>query len=101
MGELSPALQAKLLRVLETSDFLRVGSTTPQKVDVRIIAATHRDLLKESIEGRFRQDLFYRLAAFTIRIPALSDRKADIPLLAQVFIQRFARKLKKPIIGMD
>ena len=101
VGELSAAMQAKLLRVLETGDFLRVGDTVPQKADVRIIAATHRDLLHESNEGRFRQDLYYRLAAFTLRLPALAERKADVPLLAQVFISRFAAKLKKPITGMD
>ena len=99
-GELSPVMQAKLLRVLETGDFLRVGDTIPHKADVRIIAATHRDLQRESDEGRFRQDLYYRLAAFTLRIPALVERKGDIPLLAQVFIARFAGKLKKPITGM-
>ncbi len=101
VGELSPAMQAKLLRVLETGDFLRVGDTVPQRSDVRIIAATHRDLLRESSEGRFRQDLYYRLAAFTLRLPALAERKADVPLLAQVFIARFAAKLKKAITGMD
>ena len=100
VGELSPVMQAKLLRVLETGDFLRVGDTIPHKADVRIIAATHRDLQRESDEGRFRQDLYYRLAAFTLRIPALVERKGDIPLLAQVFIARFAGKLKKPITGM-
>jgi two-component system, NtrC family, response regulator len=101
VGELSPAMQAKLLRVLETGDFLRVGDTVPQKADVRIIAATHRDLQREGAEGRFRQDLYFRLAAFALRIPALVERKADIPLLAQVFIERFAFKLKKSITGMD
>ena len=101
VGELSPAMQAKLLRVLETGDFLRVGDTVPHQADARIIAATHRDLQRESAEGRFRQDLYYRLAAFTLRIPALVERKADIPLLAQVFIARFAGRLKKPITGMD
>ncbi len=101
IGELPLDLQAKLLRVLETGDYLRVGDTAPQKADVRIIAATHRDLLQESTEGRFRQDLYYRLATFTLRLPALVERKADIPLLAQVFIERFAARLKKPITGMD
>ncbi|MEO8589262.1 MAG: sigma-54 dependent transcriptional regulator [Flavobacteriales bacterium] len=101
VGELSSAMQAKLLRVLETGDFLRVGDTTPHKADVRIISATHRDLPHESTEGRFRQDLYYRLAAFTLRIPALAERRSDIPLLAQVFIDRFAARLGKPITGMD
>jgi len=101
LGELPLDLQAKLLRVLETGDFLRVGDTAVQKADVRIIAATHHDLLKESTEGRFRQDLYYRLATFTLRIPALVERKADIPLLAQLFITRFATRLGKTITGMD
>ncbi len=101
LGELPLDLQAKLLRVLETGDFLRVGDTTVQKADVRIIAATHHDLLKESAEGRFRQDLYYRLATFTLRIPALVERKADIPLLTQLFITRFAARLGKTITGMD
>lgn len=101
VGELPLDLQAKLLRVLETGDFLRVGDTAVQRADVRIIAATHHDLLRESSEGRFRQDLYYRLSAFALRIPALGERKSDIPLLAQVFIARFAAKLKKSITGMD
>lgn len=101
VGELSAAMQAKLLRVLETGDFLRVGDTVPQKADVRIIAATHRDLQREGAEGSLRQDLYFRLAAFTLRLPALVERRADIPLLAQVFIERFAFKLKKSIAGMD
>lgn len=101
IGELPLDLQAKLLRVLETGDYLRVGDTTPQKADVRVIAATHHDLLRESTEGRFRQDLYYRLATFTLRLPALVERKADIPLLAEVFMERFAARLKKPITGMD
>ena len=100
LGELPLDLQVKLLRVLETGDYLRVGETVPQKADVRIIAATHHDLLRESAEGLFRQDLYYRLSTFTIRIPTLVERKADIPLLAQVFIDRFAARSKKPITGM-
>jgi len=101
LGELPLDLQAKLLRVLETGDYLRVGDTAVQKADVRIIAATHHDLLQESTEGRFRQDLYYRLATFTLRIPALMERKADIPLLAQLFVTRFATRLGKTITGMD
>jgi transcriptional regulator with PAS, ATPase and Fis domain len=101
LGELPMDLQAKLLRVLETGDYLRVGDTTVQRADVRILAATHHDLLQESAEGRFRQDLYYRLATFTIRIPALVERKSDIPLLAQVFIDRSADRLKKHITGME
>lgn len=101
LGELPLDLQAKLLRVLETGDYLRVGDTAVQKADVRIIAATHHNLLQESTEGRFRQYLYYRLATFTIRIPALVERRSDIPQLAQLFIDRFATRMKKPITGME
>jgi DNA-binding NtrC family response regulator len=100
VGELPAPLQAKLLRVLETGDYLRVGDTVPQRADVRIMAATHRDLQYEAREGRFRQDLYYRLAVFTLPIPGLAERRADIPLLAEVFLERFAARLGKPITGM-
>lgn len=101
IGEMPADLQAKLLRVLETGDFMRVGDTVPHKADVRLIAATHRDLSQRIAEGVFRQDLYYRISAFTIRLPGLAERKADIPLLAQAFIERFAAAFKKPIVGMD
>ena len=101
IGEMPRDLQAKLLRVLETGDYLRVGDSAPHKADVRVIAASHRDLAREVAEERFRQDLYYRLAAFIIRLPDLAERKADIPLLAQTFIERFAAKFKKRISGMD
>ena len=101
IGELSPELQAKLLRVLETGDYLRVGDTRPMKADVRVIAATHRDLPQEVASGNFREDLFYRLSAFMIRLPSLAERKADIPVLAQQFVMHYAGRLKKPITGMD
>jgi two-component system NtrC family response regulator len=101
IGEMPPTLQAKLLRLLETGDYLRVGDTVPRKADVRFIAATHRDLLAESATGRFRQDLYYRLAAFVLRIPALAERRSDIPLLAEHFLHRSAQRLNKPITGMD
>ena len=91
----------KLLRVLETGDYLPVGDTRTQKADVRWITATHRDLKHEVQEGRFREDLYYRLSGFAIRLPGLAERKSDIPLLAQEFIPRSAARLKKPITGMD
>ncbi|MBP8822154.1 MAG: potassium-transporting ATPase subunit KdpA [Flavobacteriales bacterium] len=94
-------LLAKLLRVLETGDYLRVGDTKPRKADVRFIAATHRDLKADTGAGRFRQDLYYRLSTFVVRIPALVERRADIPLLAQAFLLKAVRKLQKPITGMD
>lgn len=101
IGELSPALQAKLLRVLETGDYLRVGDTKPLKADVRWITATHRDLKKEADRGHFRQDLYYRLSGFTISLPGLTERKADIPVLAEEFLAHYAKRLNKPITGMD
>jgi len=101
IGEMPLELQAKLLRVLETGDYLRVGDTVAHKADVRLIAATHRDLTHDSAAGRFRHDLYYRLATFTIRLPDLAERKADIPLLAKVFIDRYAAEFKKPITGME
>lgn len=92
IGEMPIELQSKLLRVLETNEFIKVGDTKPTKVNVRIIAATNRDLQKEVNDGKFREDLFYRLNVFTIMLPALRDRKKDIPLLAKHFMQIFAQK---------
>ena len=101
IGEMDLALQAKLLRVLETGTFLKVGETKETKVDVRIIAATNRDLQTESEKGNFRLDLFYRLSVFSIRLPALRERQVDIPLLAEHFIQMFTTKMGRPPLGMD
>jgi len=96
IGEMDLALQAKLLRVLETGSFLKVGETKETKVDVRIIAATNRDLQKESDAGNFRLDLYYRLSVFSIPLPSLAGRKTDIPLLAAHFIQMFATRMNRP-----
>jgi two-component system NtrC family response regulator len=101
IGELSAGLQAKLLRVLETGDFLRVGDATPRKADIRLIAATHRDLSQEISAERFRQDLYYRLSAFVIPLPGLAERKADIPMLAEEFIALNNARLRKSITGME
>lgn len=102
IGEMDLALQAKLLRVLETGTFFKVGESKETKVDVRVIAATNRDLQMESEAGNFRLDLFYRLSVFTIRLPSLSERKDDIPLLADHFIQMFtARMNRKPLTMND
>src|SRR5882757_9617894 len=92
IGEMPVDLQAKLLRVLETNEFIKVGDTRSTRVDIRIIAATNRDLQQEVNDGKFREDLFYRLNVFTISLPPLRDRKKDIPLLANHFLQVFAQK---------
>jgi len=88
IGEVSPVLQAKLLRVLETGSFRRLGSTADLQVDVRLVAATNRDLLQMSREGTFREDLFYRLNVFPVLVPPLRERRDDIPLLARHFLRR-------------
>ncbi len=89
IGDLPPAMQVKILRVLQEREFEPLGGIRPVKVDVRIIAATNRDLEKEVAEGRFREDLFYRLNVIRIRMPKLADRREDIPLLVDHFIRRF------------
>jgi PAS domain S-box-containing protein len=97
IGELPFELQAKLLRVLEDGEFERLGSTRTLKVDVRIIAATNRDMEKDVSEGRFRQDLWYRLNVFPITLPPLRDRIEDIPMIVQYYVDKFTRKLGKKI----
>ncbi|MGQ3014041.1 MAG: sigma-54-dependent transcriptional regulator [Flavobacteriales bacterium] len=97
IGEMSPDLQAKLLRVLESGDFIKVGDTRSTRVDVRIIAATHRDLRKEVEEGRFREDLYYRLSVIHIVIPPLRERKSDISMLAEHFAAVYAHKVNAPL----
>lgn len=92
ISEISPQLQAKLLRVLQEKEFERVGGNKTIRVNVRVLATTNRDLMKEVDAGRFRQDLFYRLNVFPIHVPALRDRKDDIPLLASRFLEVFTRK---------
>jgi DNA-binding NtrC family response regulator len=92
IGEVSPAVQVKLLRAIETREILRVGSTRPLRVDVRIVSATNKDVKAEMLEGRFREDLYYRLNGVTIRLPPLRERRGDIPLLARHFLDRFGPK---------
>jgi DNA-binding NtrC family response regulator len=92
IGEIPPATQVKLLRVLENGTFQRVGGSDTVRVDVRVIAATNRDLRREVKEGRFRQDLYYRLNVFHIEVPALRQRRDDIPLLVDHFIRKFAER---------
>ena len=100
IGELSPLLQAKLLRVLEDQVIRRVGGVRDMQVDVRVIAASNRDLEKAVREGQFRQDLYYRLAIIAIFIPPLRDRKEDILPLVDFFIDRYNRRFKKSVRGI-
>ena len=97
IGEMAFDLQAKLLRILETGEFIKIGDTKPTKVDVRIIAATNRDLEKEIELGHFREDLFYRLSVFQIHLPALRERVEDIPLHIKAFVSAFSSKMGKNI----
>lgn len=97
IGEMPIELQAKLLRVLETGEFLKIGDTKPTKVDVRIIAATNRNFEKEINEGHFREDLYYRISVFEINLPALRERIDDIPLLAELFRKQFAAEQRSAV----
>jgi transcriptional regulator with PAS, ATPase and Fis domain len=100
IGELAPALQVKLLRVLQEREFERVGGTHPIKVDIRLIAATNRDLSEAVRNGLFRQDLYYRLAVVRLTMPPLRERKEDIPMLTRHFLQKYAQRVKvkaKPV----
>ena len=101
IGEMDLNLQAKLLRVLESGTFIKVGDTKESKVDVRIIAATNRILEQEIEKEHFREDLYYRLATFQIKLPSLNDRKEDIPVLVEQFITEFGLKAGKKIKGIS
>lgn len=101
IGEMNLDLQAKLLRVLENQTFIKVGDTQTTKVNVRIIAATNKDLKVEAEEGRFRLDLYYRLSVFSIELPSLNERKGDISLIAKFYLKQFAAKVNKPDFTMD
>lgn len=100
IGEMPLDLQAKLLRVLETSEFIKVGDTKQVKVNIRIIAATNRDIQQEISNGKFREDLFYRLNLVTINLPSLRDRQDDIPLLAEYFLKKLTRDAYQQVKGM-
>ncbi|SKA12774.1 sigma-54 interaction domain-containing protein [Sediminibacterium ginsengisoli] len=101
IGEMPLGTQARLLRVLETGEFIRVGSSKVQKTDVRVIAATNRELLEFTQKGRFREDLYYRLSTVPIRVPSLRDRKEDIPLLFRKFVVDFAERYKTTPVQLD
>jgi DNA-binding NtrC family response regulator len=101
VGEVSQAVQVKLLRALETKEFFRVGGTRPVRTDVRLVSATNKNVKSEMQEGRFREDLYYRLNGVTIKLPPLRERKADIPLLARHFLDRFSAKKKLTARAMD
>jgi two-component system response regulator HydG len=100
VGETSLAMQAKLLRVIQNREVQRVGSPEVRHVNVRLIAATNRDLRAEVLAGRFREDLFYRLSSIQIRIPSLTERLEDIPLLVQFFVKKYNEAYGKSISGL-
>lgn len=101
IGEMPLELQAKLLRVLETNEYIKLGDTKSVRSDFRLIAATNKDLEKESKENRFRSDLYYRLNVFQIKLPALRDRVKDIGILATYFVEQYSAKTGKPVLKMD
>jgi DNA-binding NtrC family response regulator len=101
IGEISPSVQVKLLRFLQEHEFERVGGNETIRVDVRVIAATNRDLKAEVARGRFREDLYYRLNVITLEMPALRERLSDVPLLASFFLRKYAKENDKPIEGFS
>jgi DNA-binding NtrC family response regulator len=100
IGEFSLTAQSKLLRVLQSQEIQRIGSPIPRAVDVRVIAATNRNLRSMVRDGKFREDLYYRLAMVEIPLPRLTDRREDLPLLERHFLERFAAEYKKPVAGI-
>jgi len=101
IGEMSPAMQAKLLRVLQERTVQRIGSSHETNVDIRVIAATHRDLSRDVAEGRFREDLYYRIAVLEVRIPALRERIEDLPPLARCLMRRICMRLDRPPLDIS
>lgn len=97
IGEMAFGLQAKLLRILETGEYIKIGDTKPTRVNVRIIAATNRNLPEEIVAGRFREDLFYRLSVFQVHLPSLRERAGDIRLLAKAFVKNLSGQLARPV----
>jgi transcriptional regulator with PAS, ATPase and Fis domain len=100
IGDMPIATQAKLLRTLQNQEVLRVGSLSPRKVDVHVVAATNQDLRAAIGDKRFREDLFYRLSMVEIRVPALAERKEDLPLLTKYFLDKFSSQFRKDIRGL-
>jgi DNA-binding NtrC family response regulator len=100
IGEMTSSMQVKLLRVIEEKKILRVGGTSPIDLDIRIIAATNKDLKHEVQEGAFREDLFYRLNVVTIKLPRLAERREDIPLLISHFMEKYSTALRKNIASI-
>ena len=98
---MTPGLQAKLLRFLEEKTFKRIGGLADIRVDVRVIAATHRNLEDEVRAGKFREDLFYRLQVMPVTLPALRERRGDIPLLVNYYIDRYNREFRKRVRGVS
>jgi len=101
IGEMAFELQAKLLRILETGEYIKIGDTKPTRVNVRIIAATNRNLPEEIANGRFREDLFYRLSVFQVHLPPLRERAGDVRLLAETFVKSFSTQLSRTIEGIS
>ncbi|MCJ7538166.1 MAG: sigma-54 dependent transcriptional regulator [Desulfobacterales bacterium] len=101
IGEMPPSMQVKVLHVIQEKQILRVGGTTPVNLDIRLIAASNKDIKKATAEGSFREDLFYRLNVVTLRLPRLCERKDDIPMLVSYFIEKYSRPFEKKIRGMS
>jgi two-component system, NtrC family, response regulator AtoC len=100
IGEMTPGLQAKLLRFLEEKTFKRIGGLSDIRVDVRVVAATHRNLEEEVKAGKFREDLFYRLQVMPVMLPALRERRGDIPLLVNFYVDLYNREFRKRVRGV-
>jgi DNA-binding NtrC family response regulator len=101
IGDLKPDLQVKLLRALQEGEIKRVGSSTPIKLDIRFITATHQNLEKKISKGTFREDLYYRLAVLVIEVPPLRERKEDIPLLTRYFVKKYSQKMNRPVVEIE
>ena len=100
IGEMPLPLQAKLLRILQNQELQRVGSPAVRKVNVRVVAATNRDLPKMVQEGKFREDLYFRLCMIELKVPSLAERREDLPMLQRHFLKMFAAQYKKPLAGL-